>query len=154
MAKTLKHKGPSFNQEVRDLRKRPAAVEDADDWREWRPSWAFSRLDLDGCRWSWGQVDRETLLQILDRLKGHETLKWKELLLEKSNGSIDISHERLAAEAKARFEHLKLHERFDAIWKLRVDGPGRVWGVRIGATLHLVWWDPEHSVYPMNLADN
>ena len=148
-----KHKRPSFNEAVRDLKKQPAAAEEAEDWREKQPNWAFSRCDLRGCRWSWEHVNGETLVQIIDRLKGHESLAWKQILLEKSNGSIEISHPKIDGDAKQRLVDLGLGN-FDAIWKLRVDGPGRVWGVRKGRTFHIVWWDPEHTVYPLNIANH
>lgn len=150
---TPNHKKPAFSDTVRNLKKQAAIVEDPDDWREQMPNWAFAKCDLRGCQWSWERIDGENLVQVLERLKDHESRRWKEILLDKSNGSIEISNERIAAEAKTRFVDLGFHD-FDTIWKLRVNGPGRVWGIRIGRTLHIVWWDPDHGVYPMNIANN
>jgi hypothetical protein len=151
--KPPKHKGPSFSEFVADRKKQPAVTEDADSWRERRPSWALSRCDLDGCTWSWKQVTGDDMLQIVRRLREYETRPWKEILQDKSNGSIEVTHDNIAAEAKQRLIDQKL-EQYDTIWKLRIEKSARVWGVRVGATFHILWWDPEHTVYPMNLADN
>lgn len=147
-----KHKQPSFNESLRDFRKQPGATENPDAWRESHPAWRFSRCDFDGCVWSWSNVDGPSLVSILTRLKELETRTWKEILLDKSNGSIEVSHERIASDAKARIA--SNYSDIDTIWKLRVTQAGRVWGTRVGHVLHIMWWDPEHSVYPMNLTGN
>ena len=36
----------------------------------------------------------------------------------------------------------------DTLISLRVTGKKRIWGVRDGSVLHLLWWDPQHEVYP------
>ena len=150
-----KHTGPSFDQLVRDLKKQPAAVEDPDKWRDQKPAWCVSRCDLEGCPWSWEHADKDGLKQILRRLSEHEKRAWKEILLDtdgrgrKCNGEIDADHERIARDAKNRLRHLGLAG-FDTLLKLRVDGPGRVWGIREGRALFIIWWDPTHSVYPLD----
>lgn len=154
MSKQPKHKQPGFRAILDDLKKKPATDEDPDAWRERTPSWAFSRLDMSGCQWSWEHLDRETLMQVIDRLKAHESTPWKQVLQEKDgngrriNGSIEVTHPKIDPDAKARLTTLGLGD-FDAIYKFRVDGPGRVWGVRKDSVLHIVWWDPEHKVYPL-----
>jgi hypothetical protein len=36
----------------------------------------------------------------------------------------------------------------DEIYRFRVTGEKRLWGFRAERTFHVVWWDPEHRVYP------
>jgi hypothetical protein len=31
---------------------------------------------------------------------------------------------------------------------LRLSGPGRLFGFRRGHYFHVLWWDPDHSIYP------
>jgi len=142
-----KHKQPAFKEIVRDLKKQPVATENADAWRDTSIAWRFGKCDVEGCTWSWSAVPSDELAQILTRLKELESRTWKEILLDKTNGSIEASHENIAAEAKAR-----IADRYgdvDTLWKLRVDGPGRIWGARIGHVFHIMWWDSRHTVYPM-----
>lgn len=37
------------------------------------------------------------------------------------------------------------------IWKLRVSGPGRLWGFLVDHVFHVVWWDPNHEVWPSKI---
>ncbi|MDQ2731557.1 MAG: hypothetical protein M3Y56_07855, partial [Armatimonadota bacterium] len=34
------------------------------------------------------------------------------------------------------------------LFSLRIGGQGRIWGVRDGPTLRILWWDPQHEVCP------
>jgi hypothetical protein len=36
----------------------------------------------------------------------------------------------------------------DDLVELRIGGKPRIWGVRRGSVCHLMWWDPEHRVWP------
>jgi hypothetical protein len=47
----------------------------------------------------------------------------------------------------------KLPERFDeTMFRFRLSGEQRLWGFRKGNVFHVVWWDPEHNVYPTEKA--
>ena len=75
-----------------------------------------------------------------------EKLKWKEI-----DGN-DNHHQPIAdlcTEAQKRLVTLK-HQVEDYIYSLRVDGPGRIWGIRYGEEFHVLWWDPDHSVRPIS----
>ncbi|MBQ1167191.1 hypothetical protein KBZ21_55250, partial [Streptomyces sp. A73] len=34
------------------------------------------------------------------------------------------------------------------IWTLRIGGAGRLWGFLVGPVFHIIWWDPDHQVWP------
>lgn len=89
--------------------------------------------------------------RILDRLKAFESMKWKEIDRTKSCGLMEVS--AICKEAKDRLIETN-REEFGTLYKLRVDQRGRVWGVRLLDVFHVLWWDPDHGVYPMNIADN
>ncbi|MDX3183535.1 hypothetical protein PV334_20015 [Streptomyces sp. ME02-7008A-1] len=50
-------------------------------------------------------------------------------------------------EALGRLDILGLSD-MTRIWKLRIGGPGRLWGFLVGNVFHVVWWDPRHEVWP------
>lgn len=56
-------------------------------------------------------------------------------------------------DAKKRLRELQLDE-FEELWKLKVHGKIRVWGMRVASNYLIVWWDPDHTVYPMDPKDN
>lgn len=57
--------------------------------------------------------------------------------------------ESIVSPAQKNLDRLKLPELFgDAIFRFRLGGSQRLWGFRQGAIFHVVWWDPDHNVYP------
>jgi hypothetical protein len=115
-----------------------------------RPMWRIGSLDVEG-PWGWHDASGDHLRQILDRLKCFETMTWSEIENAKSCGTIEIA--AVCPEAQSRLVELRRDD-VDVLYKLRVTSAGRVWGIKTGAVLELLWWDPDHTVYPMNTADN
>jgi len=65
-----------------------------------------------------------------------------------NNHPIAISD--LCREAQVRCQELGLHELTDELFSLRLAGNVRLWGIRQGRILQLIWYDPRHEVYPLN----
>jgi hypothetical protein len=111
------------------------------------PSWQIRFIDHDGL-WSWSNVDKETLLnEILPKLKDFETMYWKEIL---NRNNHEVSINQISKEAQKRLHELQQDD-IENLVSLRLTGPKRIWGIKSGNTLKLLWWDPEHTVYPSNL---
>lgn len=54
------------------------------------------------------------------------------------------------ARARERLEVLKLADQ-TKIWRLRIGGTGRLYGFLVGNVFHVVFWDPEHEIWPSQL---
>lgn len=110
--------------------------------------------------WSWGQ-DRnwcsgatcksEDRCEILSTMLSMSALKWFEIMQQSSGGHQKHHDQELSTitpEAKERWtDHLKRGE--DMLFRFRTSGKGRIWGYRSGACFHVVWWDAEHKIYPV-----
>ncbi len=60
---------------------------------------------------------------------------------------------RLTRAAQQDLMKRKLPEKFDeTMFRFRLSGEQRLWGFRKGNVFHVVWWDPEHRVYPTEKA--
>jgi hypothetical protein len=57
--------------------------------------------------------------------------------------------ENLPRTALRRLQELQLDDE-DGLCELRIKGAARVWGFRRGNVIHVLWWDPEHTVFPGN----
>ncbi len=111
------------------------------------PSWQIGFIDNEG-KWSWSNVDKETLInEILPKLKSFETMYWKEIF---NRNSHEVSINQISKEAQKRLQELH-QEDIENLVSLRVTGSKRIWGIKSGNTLKLLWWDPHHTVYPCNL---
>lgn len=114
------------------------------------PVWSISIFDLEG---TWG---RDACLQddtvdhiwehIFPGLQNYERMTWGTILSDRHrNHSVPI--DRLSAEARHRLGELKMDD-LDELFRIRLSGAERVWGIRDGRTFKLLWWDPEHHICP------
>lgn len=95
-------------------------------------------------------MDRETMDSVRARLASFESMTFGEIEGKKNH---EIPVERLSPEAQARLQELQLDE-YDVVLSLRVAKRERVWGIKTPTGVLLLWWDPEHTVYPVNVTDN
>ncbi len=111
--------------------------------------WLLERMDFDG-PWCWKRMDMETLHRVHERLCAFERMTFGEIEGKKNH---EIPVERLGREARNRLLELGVDE-YDEVLSLRVTKAERVWGLKAPNGIYLLWWDPAHTVYPMNVTDN
>lgn len=108
------------------------------------PLWAFRIVDLGG-PWCWTKIDGPTLGAVLERLKQLESMTWAEI--EGGTGSHYVDQGELSKEARDRLVKIEQDDT-ESLFSLRVSGKERIIGIRDGSVLRILWWDPEHQVYP------
>jgi hypothetical protein len=116
------------------------------DFNAMPPAWRFAKLDLihpDDWR-STHALDNQTVENIRKRLASFETMTWKQIL-GADNHHIEIG--KLCAGAQRRLDSLQIAT--DTLVSLRCMRVERLWGIRRENILSLLWWDPNHQVYPV-----
>lgn len=126
----------------------PVTASNMPDAASMKPSWRFVVLDHEG-DWNWGNIDADSLRQVLERLRAFETRTWREIWSQTHEHHFIECH-RLCSEARKRLVDIHLDD-YDRLFSIRVTGRVRVWGVIEHSVFHILWWDPEHSVYPVGL---
>lgn len=116
------------------------------------PAWQISIMDFGG-DWGWHTLTLEQLKDIHDKLRSFESMTWGEIETKRTKGGSQQNHimsvSRICKEAQERLAEIELDDT-DALYSLRLSQTNRVWGIRQGdGVLKILWWDPEHSVYPM-----
>ncbi len=86
------------------------------------------------------------LAEILSKLKNLETMTWNEI--EKA-GSHNVAASEIDGAAYARLREIG-QEDVDEIFSMRMSSKERIWGLRVGNVCKIMWWDPEHRVFPSN----
>ncbi len=99
-----------------------------------------------GCGGGWGSVDDAQLHEIRQKLAHFEAKTWNEILVKEKHRNHTVPISKLRPSARERLEAMRLDD-VDEVVSLRLTGPQRVWGYRIVAVFHVLWWDPEHKVY-------
>jgi len=139
-----KHKRPRVAREPSPS-KTPRLIEPNNYLKEF-PSWRFGAMDMKG-EWGWGRVSGEKLAEIREKLTDFEGMTWNEILVSQRTRNHRVSIERICFQAQKRLTEIKLDDT-SCIWSLRLSGKNRVWGILDGNVFLLLWWDPDHKVYP------
>lgn len=145
MAKSKKKKPKNLENPVSS--KRPRIDPALQNLHLSNPVWQIGVMDLDG-RWGWRSVEPDAFFEdILPKIQNFESMKWPDILNRKNH---EIKVEDITVEAQKRLAELKLDD-FENLVSLRLTGPKRIWGIKIGNIFKILWWDPAHEVYPSKL---
>lgn len=106
------------------------------------PSWRFSTVDQGG-PFPW-PVGTEVELDILQKLRQFDTMRWKEI---EGPDHHAIERHKLSKDAKDRLTQIKQDD-VDEIFSFHFSGKPRIIGIRDRNVVRLLWWDPEHGVCP------
>lgn len=91
-------------------------------------------------------MDETALQRLHEKLQGFESMTADEVFAGR-RGNKQIPVEDLPREALRRLEDLQLDD-MDGLCELRIKGDSRIWGFRRGNVINVLWWDPDHTVFP------
>lgn len=108
----------------------------------------FSFLRFDGqCKWcETKDLTTHDVWEIGEKLKSFEQTQWKHLAADEERHH-RVPFYKLCKEAQEVAEKLNIDD-YEEIWSLRLTGKQRLWGVRDEQYFVVIWWDPDHLVYP------
>lgn len=138
---------PKYLQEPADKQVRSGG--DPDYYLRQKPTWTFRSFDWDG---PWGLsacVAKNWRKHIEQHLAQFETMTWDEIQKAsggKKDGSGNNSHHlersKLSSAAQKRLTQKQIFA--DTFFSLRLENTCRIYGIREGNCLRLVWFDPYH----------
>jgi hypothetical protein len=115
-----------------------------------RLCWRFTHVDNDG-PWGFGSLNATAIGGLLAQLVQFEKMTVHEAFHQGDYPGKCYDLEALPnAKARERLECLKLADQ-TKIWRLRIGGPGRLYGFLTSNVFHVVFWDPEHEIWPSQL---
>ncbi len=132
----------------------PRVGKDITSFNKETPAWQLHLLDKDG-DWGWKSVGRERWeKEILPKLSQHETMTWDEILRAsggkgkgRGNNSHSIQVNNIIKSAQKRLMEIQQDD-VDVLFSLRLRGKFRIWGIRDGRVLKVIWFDFEHEICP------
>jgi hypothetical protein len=102
-------------------------------------AWRFSGCDRDG-PFSWAALDHgEPYKEMIERLHEFETKNWEEIL---QTGSHPIEVYKCEKAARDRLAAIDQDD-IDELMSFRIAGC-----IKDRNIMRVLWWDPEHLVYP------
>jgi hypothetical protein len=114
-------------------------------------AWQFHCMDIPHAKWGWHSVDLAVWRKILKQLQDFERMTWaaiKETAGGRTRGTNNHSLKitELNAAARARINELHL-DQYDKIFSLRLGSKIRIYGVRDGRAMRLIWYDTHHGTF-------
>jgi hypothetical protein len=110
-----------------------------------RISWRFNNADRDGkWRCSLSLFCEKGVKDVVRKLYAFDGMTWSDL---KGKNHHDIPIHKISREAQKRLVEIKKDDS-DNLFSLRLSNKERLWGIREGNVFSVLWWDPEHTVYP------
>lgn len=117
-----------------------------EDAMKMTPSWRVSFMQRVE-PWGWHSVDTNEIQEIHTKLCEYESKTWSEILVTERYRNHRVECHKLCKDAREQLEALGLDDQ-EQIVSLRLGSTQRVWGILDHHVLHLLWWDPQHLVYP------
>ena len=111
--------------------------------------WQLGKIDWDG---PWGNSSTNDL-NFKEFIKGwisnFETMTWAEIFKasggrSRGNNHHPINVSKLSVTAKKRLKDIKQAD-IDSVVSLRIDSRKRLYGIRDGRAMQLLWYDPWHD---------
>lgn len=118
----------------------------AHDFSKLNPSWRISLLEMRD-PYGWHKLDQYKLDEVRGKLADLEKLTWNEILVVRKHWNHTVQVSSICKTARDRLDELGLDD-LEELVSIRLSGPERVWGFPLLGALTLLWWDPEHQVYP------
>ena len=97
----------------------------------------------------WHKIEKDKLIEIRTKLAYFESQTWNEILVIGKKRNHTVSVTGICKEAQDRLVEIGLDD-IEEIVSLRLSGPERIWGIRNLSVLTLLWWDPNHQIWPSN----
>ncbi len=113
-----------------------------------RISWRLGDADLNG-QWRWTQenIGADRAMEVLAFMAEMDKLSWAAAQQGWRPRAKRVDTVGICAEAQDRLVQLAKDD-LDHLEEWRMGGAQRIWGFRIGHICHVLWWDPDHSVWP------
>ena len=109
--------------------------------------WKVVGIDDNG-PWGWNQITCPDFLRnIWDKMRNFETMTWSEIL-GRNHHAIAVND--IIEPAKNRLEQLGHDDQAELI-SFHITARQRIWAIRSGEEAFLLWWDPNHEIYPSHL---
>lgn len=120
------------------------------------PRFSFEVLDRAySGDWGWELCDDADKAKLFTFLHEVGKMKWSEIRRWTAGSSKkrwpkyhSQPFASVCQDAQRRLGELKHDEQFETLVRFRVDQKKRLWGYEVDGVFYLLWWDPEHKVYP------
>ncbi|TCO33049.1 hypothetical protein EV652_10348 [Kribbella steppae] len=95
-------------------------------------------------------METAKLIEVLGKLGNIESMTWKELLAPDNILAKQYEVEKMPAHAQKRLTDINRADLTQLV-RFQLSGKNRLYGFLVDHVFHVLWWDPEHQVWPSKL---
>jgi hypothetical protein len=95
----------------------------------------------------WDKLPPTLWPYVQTKLSDFESMTWNQILIEGKKQHHSSEVYKLSKEAQKRLAEIQQDD-VDSLISLSLAGKERVWGILEEGALKILWWDPNHKVYP------
>lgn len=122
---------------------------DHDDVLKRKPLWRFQLVDHDG-PWGFDQIAPDSTVGLLRKLANFESMTIGELFFRGDEPGKSYEVDQMPSRVAARLVEIERDDE-TRLSRLRLDGACRLYGILREHVFYVLWWDPQHEVYPSQL---
>lgn len=116
------------------------------------PAWMFDKIDRNGkFAFDINRADFEHR-EFLDKMISYATMTWGQLRQQTHDDGKSKHHyldaDKISRTAQERLAAMHLEENSDQVYYIALKNKLRIVGLRDKDKFHVLWYDPEHDVYP------
>lgn len=116
------------------------------------PAWMFDKIDRNGkFAFDINRADFEHR-EFLDKMISYATMTWGQLRQQTHDDGKSKHHyldaDKISRTAQERLAAMHLEENSDQVYSIALKNKLRIVGLRDKDKFHVLWYDPEHDVYP------
>ena len=122
------------------------------------PTFSFRIVDntTEDELFGWHLLDEAWARRVLDFLREVSSSTWMEVRAQLGSGKYakhrlhhDQEASRLTERAQQRLVQFYSHMGGE-MFRFRITDLARLWGFVVDGTFYIIWWDPDHKVYPLD----
>ena len=126
--------------------KRPVIAQEPESYMHRKMAWRIGRIQL-ADPFGWHELDLSGILAIQNKLASFEGMTFGEVFLEGNKRNHEIPVDSIPNKI-ARQWIIKNLPGQTSLWTLRLTGAQRIWGILGDGAYQIVFWDPQHHIYP------
>lgn len=106
-------------------------------------AWRFSKADIDG-PYRCGVFEHDEFKQLWEHLFAFENMNMADFA--KADSYHEVETYKLSKDAKKRLQEIHLDD-LDSLYSFHIVGACRLWCMKHGNIMCVLWWDKNHDVY-------
>lgn len=140
----MQRKNKSTSRKYNPNTKNQTSIKKEDTYQNKNLIWKVTKIDEDG-KWGWNNITCPKFLKKLwNKMRNFETMTWGQILGNKHH---IIPINQIVRPAQDRLKTLKYDDQ-EELMSFRISSKERIWAIRSNENSYLLWWDPNHEIYP------